>query len=91
MSIFSPCSSLMTLRTRWPMGPIQAPLGFRPVTAMLTAILERWPASRATAGIYTLPSAISGTSRANSLRSRFGWVRVTMTCGPRKVRATETT
>ena len=91
MSIFSPCSSLMTLRTRWPIGPMQAPLAFSPGTLVRTAIFERCPASRATATISTLPSAISGTSRANSLRTRFGWVRETVTCGPRKVRATDTT
>ena len=30
MSIFSPCSSVITLRTRLPMGPMQAPLAFTP-------------------------------------------------------------
>ena len=91
MSIFSPCSSLMTLRTRCPIGPMQAPLALRPGTLVRTAILERCPASRATATISTLPSAISGTSRANSLRTRLGWLRETVTCGPRKVRDTDTT
>ena len=49
MSIFSPCSSCMTLRTRWPIGPMQAPFGFTPGTVVRTAILVRWPASRAIA------------------------------------------
>ena len=30
MSIFSPCSSDITLRTRWPIGPMQAPLALTP-------------------------------------------------------------
>ena len=30
MSIFSPCSSLMTLRTRWPIGPDAGALGVEP-------------------------------------------------------------
>ena len=41
-------------------------LGVRPATEVRTAILVRCPASRATATISTLPSAISGTSSANS-------------------------
>ncbi len=32
MSIFSPCSSCITLRTRWPIGPMQAPLALSPRT-----------------------------------------------------------
>ena len=51
MSIFSPCSSLITARTRWPIGPMQAPLAFTPDTVDRTAILVRWPASRAIAAI----------------------------------------
>ena len=42
----------------------------------------RWPASRAIAAISTEPSAISGTSSANSVRTRLGWVRETVTRGP---------
>ena len=83
MSIFSPCSSVMTLRTRLPIGPMQAPLAFTPGWCEITAILLRWPASRAIAAISTAPEAISGTSRANSLRTRFGWVRDSVTDGPR--------
>ena len=30
MSIFSPCSSVITARTRWPIGPMQAPLALTP-------------------------------------------------------------
>ena len=66
-------------------------MALSPGTFVRTAIFDRCPASRATATISTLPSAISGTSSANSLRTRFGWVRETVTCGPRKVRATDTT
>ncbi len=70
---------------------MQAPLALRPSTVDRTAIFERCPASRATATISTLPSAISGTSRANSFFTRFGWVRLTVTCGPRMPRDTPTT
>ena len=49
MSIFSPCSSFITARTRWPIGPMQEPLAFTPGTLDFTAILVRWPASRAIA------------------------------------------
>ena len=41
MSIFSPCSSLITARTRWPIGPMQAPFAFTPDWVECTAILER--------------------------------------------------
>ena len=41
MSIFSPCSSVMTLRTRLPIGPMQAPFAFTPCWWDLTAILVR--------------------------------------------------
>ena len=41
MSIFSPCSSLITARTRWPIGPMQAPLAFTPGTDERTAIFVR--------------------------------------------------
>ncbi|CAB4934402.1 unannotated protein [freshwater metagenome] len=41
MSIFSPCSSLITLRTRWPIGPMQEPFAFSPGTEVRTAIFER--------------------------------------------------
>ena len=33
MSIFSPCSSVITARTRWPIGPMQAPLALTPGTS----------------------------------------------------------
>ena len=83
MSIFSPCSSVITARTRAPIGPMQAPLALTPGTFAWTAILVRWPASRANAAISTVPSAISGTSSANRVRTRFGWVRDSPICGPR--------
>ena len=66
-------------------------LGVQPGTELRTAILLRWPASRATPTISTLPSAISGTSSANSFLTRLGWVRLTVTCGPRMPRVTPTT
>ena len=83
MSIFSPCSSAITARAREPIGPMQEPLAFTPCRLDFTAILVRWPASRAMPAISTVPSAISGTSRANSLRTRLGWVRESMIDGPR--------
>ena len=91
MSIFSPCSSDITLRTRWPIGPMQAPLALTPEAVDLTAILVRCPASRAIAAISTVPSAISGTSRANSFFTRLGWERDRVICGPRMPLRTETT
>ena len=91
MSIFSPESSLITLRTRCPIGPMHAPLAFRPGTRDATAILDRCPASRATATISTDPSAISGTSSENSLRTRLGWVRDRVITGSRAPRLTPTT
>ena len=41
MSIFSPCSSAITARTRPPIGPMHAPLAFTPATVARTAILVR--------------------------------------------------
>ena len=73
----------MTARTRAPIGPMQEPLALTPARCDRTAILVRCPASRAIATISTVPSAISGTSRANSLRTRFGCVRDSVICGPR--------
>ena len=72
MSIFSPCSSAITARTRAPIGPMHAPLALDPVACEWTAILVRWPASRAMATISTEPSAISGTSRANNFLTSHG-------------------
>jgi hypothetical protein len=70
---------------------MQAPLALSPGTFDLTAIFERCPASRATATISTDPSAISGTSSENSLRTRFGWVRDKVISGSRVPRVTPTT
>jgi len=91
MSIFSPWSSLITARTRWPIGPMQAPLALNPGTADRTAILVLWPASRASAAISTVPSATSGTSRANSRRTRLGWERESVIDGPLAPRETSRT
>ena len=70
---------------------MQAPLALTPGTRVRTAILVRWPASRAMAAISTVPSAISGTSSANSFLTRLGWVRDRVICGPRMPLRTETT
>ena len=79
----------MTARTRWPSSPMHAPFAFTPGSVARTAILVRWPASRASEVISTTPLAISGTSSANSLRTRAGWVRLTVICGPLSPFATE--
>ena len=70
---------------------MQAPLARTDATFDETAILVRWPASRAIAQISMVPSAISGTSMANSFFTRLGWVRDTVICGPRSPRWTPTT
>ncbi len=72
MSIFSPCSSFITLRTRWPIGPMHEPLALTPGTVVRTAILVRWPASRAIAQISTVPSAISGHLEREQLLDQVG-------------------
>ena len=82
MSIFSPRSSLTTIRTRDPRGPTQAPTGSTPWTCEITAIFERQPGSRATPRISTRPSAISGTSSLKSSRTSWSERRLTITCGP---------
>src|SRR6266571_2541651 len=69
MSIFSPRSSCTTACTRLPFMPTQAPTGSTSPSREATAILVRPPGSRATASITTTPSAISGTSISNSLRT----------------------
>ena len=91
MSIFSSFSSCITARTRCPIGPMQAPFADTSGLCDSTAILVRWPASRATALISTVPSAISGTSSLNNFSTRPGCVRETTTCGPRSSLRTETT
>src|SRR5215468_2011087 len=83
MSIFSPCSSVMTFLTRLPMGPMHAPLAFTPGWCEATAILVRCPASRAIATISTAPEAISGTSSEKSFFTRPGCVRDSVIDGPR--------
>jgi hypothetical protein len=81
-SIFSPRTSITTLRTREPFGPTHAPTGSTAGSREATAIFERCPGSRATALISTMPSAISGTSSSNSFFSSPGCVRETTICGP---------
>ena len=90
MSIFSPRSSLTTMRTRAPRAPTQAPTGSTLWSLDHTAILVRAPGSRAQALISTTPSAISGTSSSNSRLMRPGWVRLTTICGPLAVLRTST-
>ncbi len=70
---------------------MHAPLAFSPDRVERTAILERNPASRATETISTEPSTSSGTSSANSLRTRFGCVRDSVICVPRTPRLTPIT
>ena len=70
---------------------MEAPLAFTPGRVARTAILVRWPASRASAVISTEPSAISGTSSSKSLRTRPGCERDTVTDGPLAPRVAETT
>ena len=67
------------------------PFALTPGAIDLTAILVRWPASRAIAVISTVPSAISGTSSANSFLTRLGWERDSVICGPRMPLRTEIT
>jgi hypothetical protein len=70
---------------------MKAPLALNPCRGERTDTLERWPASRATPMISTVPSDSSGTSSAKSRRTRFGWLRDSVICGPFMPLATETT
>ena len=90
MSIFSPRSSLTIWRTLAPRAPTQAPTGSTLLSFEATAILVRWPGSRAHARISTTPSAISGTSSSKSPLMSPGWVRDTTICGPFTVLRTST-
>ena len=90
MSIFSPRSSVTTMRTRAPRAPTQAPTGSTLWSLDHTAIFVRWPGSRAQALISTTPSAISGTSSSNRRLIRPGCVRDTTIWGPLGVRRTST-
>ena len=76
---------------REPIGPMQAPLALTPGIVECTAIFVRWPASRASAAISTVPSPISGTSSANSFLTRLGCERDSVICGPRMPLRTEKT
>ncbi len=91
MSIFSPRSSCTTAWTRLPFMPTQAPTGSTSPSREATAILVRPPGSRATASMTTTPSAISGTSISNSLRTTSGEARERMICGPLLSRSTSST
>ena len=55
MSTFSPRNSLVTIRTRAPRAPTQAPTGSTLGSLDHTAILVRCPGSRAAALISTTP------------------------------------
>ena len=86
----SPRSSLVTMRTREPRAPTQAPTGSTLGSLDHTAILVRCPGSRAAALISTTPEEISGTSSSNSRLIRPGWVRLTTIWGPLVVLRTST-
>ena len=91
MSIFSVFNSLTTFSTRMPRGPTQEPTASMSGSVDMTAILVRKPASRAMDLICTTPDTISGTSSSNSRLTSPGWVRDTITCGPRPMRETSST
>ena len=78
MSIFSPCSSATTLRTRCPIGPMQAPLAFSPATVRPHRDLG---AVAGLAGDARRSRRCRRRSRAPRARTasctRFGWVRLT--------------
>ena len=82
MSMRSPPSSRTMLCTRDPLSPTHEPTASTRGSVEYTEIFERAPASRATALISTMLSAISGTSASNSRRRKSGWVRDRITCGP---------
>ena len=82
MSMRSPPSSRTMLCTREPLSPTHEPTASTRGSVEYTEILEREPASRATALISTMLSAISGTSLSNSRRRKSGCVRDRITCGP---------
>ena len=82
MSMRSPPSSRTMLWTREPLRPTHDPTASTRGSFENTEIFERAPASRATALISTMLSAISGTSLSNRRRRKSGWVRERMTCGP---------
>src|SRR5690606_30911387 len=66
MSMRSPDSSFETACTREPRMPTQAPTGSMRWSFDFTAILARWPGSRAAPMISMRPWPISGTSMVNS-------------------------
>ena len=73
MSIFSPCSSFITLRTRWAHGAdAHAPLALTAGTIECTAILVRCPASRAIPATSTVPSADLGHLEGEQLADQVG-------------------
>ncbi len=82
MSMRSPPSSRTMLCTREPLSPTHEPTASTRGSVEYTEIFERAPASRATALISTMLSAISGTSLSNRRRRKSGWVRDRITCGP---------
>ena len=79
-SMRSPPISLDTAFTREPRTPMHVPCGSMRWSRANTAILARWPGSRATSLISNKPSAISGTSCANSSRTKSGAERLNNTC-----------
>ena len=87
-SIFSPFNSLTIFCIRIPRNPTQQPTGSMPSWCAATATLLRYPASRASDFISTIPLKTSGTSSSKSRRSKLGWERDTITRGPLFVRLT---
>ena len=69
MSIFSPCSSDITARTRWPIGPMQAPLALIPA---------RWTGRRSWCGARPRGRA----RRSRRCRPRSPAPRARTACGP---------
>lgn len=82
MSTFSRPSSAETAWMRWPLCPMQAPMGSTLGLWLVTATLLRRPGSRAMALISTMPSAISGTSCLRRCSKSFSWARLTRREGP---------
>ena len=91
MSTFSLFSSRTMFFTRAPRMPTHAPTGSTLLSALATATFVRIPASRAIPLSCTVPSAISLTSSWKSLRTKFGWLRDKMICGPSFPFSTATT
>ncbi len=78
ISIFSPNSSSRMLLTREPRTPTQAPTQSTLASVLDTAILVRWPGSRAISKTSMVLSLISGTSISKSALTKRGSRRLRM-------------